>query len=73
MSIEKQLDVIFTKLDKIDQRLFQDNGGECIQSKVNRHDQIVTTQEKRWKWIFGTTTTLFVMVLGRILYDFIWG
>ena len=70
--IDKQLDVIFKKLDCIDKRLCHDNGGECLQSKVNRHDQIVITQEKRWKWVLGTTTALVLMILGRILFDIIW-
>ena len=69
---DKQADVIFSKLDSIEQRLFKDNGGECLQSKVNRHEQLVIVQEIRWKWLFGTTTALFVMVLGRILYDVLW-
>ena len=71
-TVDKQLDVIFKKLDNIDQRLFRDNGNECLQSKVNRHEQIVVAQEKRWKWVLGTTTALMIMVLGRILYDIIW-
>ena len=69
---DKQVDAIINKLNSIERRLFMDNGGECLQSKVNRHDQIVTIQEKRWKGLFGTTIALFVMVLGRILYDVIW-
>ena len=72
MAIDKQLEVIFEKLDRMDKRLFHDNGGECLQSKVNRHDQIVTAQEKRWKWVLGTGMTLVLMVLGRILFDIIW-
>lgn len=68
----EQFDILFNKLDKIDQRLFKDNGSECLQSKVNRHEQMVTAQEKRWKWVLGTTTALVIMVLGRILYDTIW-
>ncbi len=71
-TVEKQLDVIFKKLDKMEQRLFRDNGNECIQSKVNRHEQLVTAQEKRWKWFFATTTVLFIMVSGRIIYDIVW-
>lgn len=69
---DKQLDVIFDKLDSIDKRLFHDNGGECLQSKVNRHEQMVNAQEKRWKWVLGTTSALIIMVLGRIVYDVIW-
>ncbi len=71
-AIEKQLEVIFDKLDSIDKRLFHDNGNECMQSKVNRHDQLVTAQEKRWKWLLGTTVSLVIMVLGRIIYDVVW-
>ena len=72
MALEHQLKVIFEKLDRMDKRLFMDNGGECIQSKVNRHDQMVKTQEKRWKWILTVCTGLFMMVLGRIIYDGTW-
>ncbi len=71
-TIDKQLEVIFEKLDSIDKRLFFDNGGECMQSKVNRHEQTVAAQEKRWKWVLGTTTALLVVVFGRIVYDIIW-
>ena len=71
-SVEKQLEIIFDKLDSIDKRLFHDNSNECMQSKVNRHEQIVTTQEKRWKLLLGTTISLVVMVLGRIVYDVVW-
>ena len=71
-STEKQLAVIFKKLDSIEKGLFKDNGGECLQSKVNRHEQLVTTQEKRWKWVLGTSSTLLIVVLGRILYDIRW-
>jgi hypothetical protein len=72
VSVGKQLEVIFDKLDSIDKRLFHDNGNECMQSKVNRHEQVVAVQEKRWKWLFGTTASLVVVVLGRIIYDVIW-
>ena len=71
-SVEKQLEIIFDKLDSIDKRLFHDNGNECMQSKVNRHEQIVTTQEKRWKLLLGTTISLVAMVLGRIVFDIVW-
>ncbi len=71
-SLEHQIEIIFKKLDSIDKRLFHDNGNECMQSKVNRHEQVVVAQERRWKWVFGTTTALFIMVLGRIIYDMIW-
>ena len=69
---DKQLEIIFEKLDSIDKRLFHDNGGECLQSKVNRHEQTVIAQERRWKWILVTTSSLIVMILGRIVYDIIW-
>ncbi len=71
-TVEQQLDIIFKKLDVMEGRLFRDNGNECLQSKVNRHEQIVTIQEKRWKWVLGTSVSLFLMVFGRIIYDIIW-
>ena len=30
---------INSKLDRIIKGLYMDNGGECIQSKINRHDR----------------------------------
>ncbi len=32
------LDKIETKMDNLTDRLFMDNGGESLQSKLNRHD-----------------------------------
>ena len=72
MPVEHQLDVIFKKLDKIDDRLFKDNGGKCMQTRVNYNSEMIMAQERRWKWVFGTTTALIIMVLGRILYDIFW-
>ena len=36
-----KLDKFDDKLDKFNDRLFMDNGRECLQSKINRHDDWV--------------------------------
>ena len=71
-TVDEQLILVIAKLDGMEKRLFHDNGGECLQSKINRHEQIVAAQERRWKWVLGTTTCLICIVLGRILFEVIW-
>jgi len=70
--LEQQMDAVIDKLDSMDKKLFHDNGIECIQSKLNRHDRVLISQEGRWKWLFGVSTLLLVSVLGKIIYDVIW-
>lgn len=48
------------KLDKLDHRLFEDNGGECIQSKINRDRDWIDTQKVAQRWIIA-------LVLGAII------
>ena len=38
MSDTEQLKEIVKTLKEMNRRLFYDNGGECLQSKVNRHN-----------------------------------
>jgi len=35
---KKEFQDISEKLDKLNDRLFMDNGRECLQSKINRHN-----------------------------------
>ena len=70
--LEQQVDAIFEKLESMDKRLFIDNGNECMQSKINRHERLLSSQEGRWKWVFGVSTLLLVSVLGKIIYDVVW-
>jgi len=70
--LEQQVDAIFEKLESMNKRLFRDNGNECMQSKINRHDRLLSSQEGRWKWVFGVSTLLLVSVLGKIIYDVVW-
>lgn len=52
------------KLDKLDHRLFEDNGGECLQSKINRHGDWILTQKNMQKW-------LITLILGAVILSFI--
>jgi len=70
--LEQQVDAIFEKLESMNKRLFRDNGNECMQSKINRHDRLLSSQEGRWKWVAGVSTLLLVSVLGKIIYDIVW-
>lgn len=64
---KERLDEILEGLKAINDRLFKDNGGECLQSKINRHEQSINTQEKRWKYVITTLTALCIGVFGRLI------
>lgn len=46
-----RIDAIFEKLDSMDKRLFHDNGGECLQTKINRHDDWIKAQKSIQRWL----------------------
>lgn len=50
-STEEALDRIEIKLNSIEQRLFHDNGKECLQSKINRHDIWIRKFDSKMKTI----------------------
>ena len=60
----EQFDKIISQLDNIEKRLFIDNGKECIQSKINRHDGFL-------KVIGWTLGVIFIAVAGVIVKSFI--
>jgi len=37
--VKDKFECLFEKLDSLNNRLFFDNGGESMQSKINRHDR----------------------------------
>jgi len=65
---DTQLQEILAEVKHIKHKLFQDNGSECLQSKINRHDSAIEDQESRWKWVAGTLTALCVAVFGKLIY-----
>lgn len=60
MDIEKQFAELHKKLDKLFERLFIDNGDECLQSKINRHGAWI----KRFGgFLAGLWAVVFALVL----------
>jgi len=56
---DKFTDVIL-KLDSLNNRLFVDNGTECLQSKINRHDKLLTTMT----WALGIAYVTLLSIMG---------
>lgn len=51
-----RFDEILGKQDKLYNKLFLDNGAECLQSKINRHDGWI----KRVMWVIGCVATFLI-------------
>ena len=51
---KERFDEIMAKLHSLDRKLFKDNGIECVQSKINRHD----------RWIKGVVAVGAVISTG---------
>ena len=51
---------IFAKLDSIERRLFKDNGAISIQTRLDRHDQVLRVL----LWMFGILGGSFLAALG---------
>lgn len=58
-----RIDAIFEKLDSIDKRLFHDNGGECLQTEVNRHDDWIKTQKSMQRWLITLVAGAMILSL----------
>ena len=58
-----RFDKIDTKLDKMFDKLFEDNGGECLQSKINANKAFTKTVTK-WFTVIGTA------MIGAIVWLF---
>ena len=59
----KQFDGIGSKLDKIYDKLFEDNGAPCLQTKIDRNS----------RWISGVTWAIgivYVAVVGVVAWIF---
>lgn len=59
---------LMTKLDKIDKKLFEDNGNPCHQSRINSNTQ----QIKLLTGIFVTVGTLVLTSVAGIIVK-LWG
>ncbi len=64
MSEKERLDEIAETLQRIEKRLFYDNGGECLQSKVNRHDSFLKLITK----LIAPLYLLALALLFRMVY-----
>lgn len=58
-----EFESISNKLDKLNKKLFEDNGTECIQTKLNRQGDFI----KRLTIAGAAVWTIIVVVLGWLL------
>jgi hypothetical protein len=61
------------KIDYLTHRLFEDNGGECLQSKINRHEQFINDynlhkQDEKTNW---SVYLPMVVGIGLVFCDFL--
>lgn len=64
---EKMQEEILERLTSIEKRLFHDNGGECLQSKVNRVNTTVKYIVGCLVFVAGATVTLMVDFIKGLL------
>ena len=60
---DKEFKVIFSKLDNLHSKLFEDNGGKCLQSRVNGNSQAI----KIVAGIFAAIGTFILTIVGWII------
>jgi len=66
--ITESNNAVISKIDCLDKKLFHDNGAECLQSKINRHELDIKAQEKYWKWVFGVITVVMIGLISKGIY-----
>jgi len=57
--------LILSKLDSFDKKLFMDNGAECLQSKINRHDRWIKAVAGFLVVLGAATTTIAVRLITK--------
>ncbi len=66
----------FDKIDKVlesmDKKLFRDNGGECVQSKLNRHDEFIERHDARAKSYNKRLWAIIMLVIAQFVGYAVW-
>jgi hypothetical protein len=63
-TMSQTIDSVHTVVEKINKRLFFDNGTKCMQTKVDRMETII----RILIWFASAATLMMFGVLGRLIY-----
>ena len=69
---EERFDKIDETLETLNKNLFRDNGGECIQSKLNRHDEFIESHDARAKSYNKRLWGILMVILVQLLAYAFW-
>jgi prephenate dehydrogenase len=64
---KKRFDELKKWFEKLEARLFEDNGDECLQSKVNRHDHSLALLSKVVWCVVGIAGTIVAALLVALI------
>ena len=65
MAEDEQLTRVENKLDKLYDKLFEDNGDPCLQTKVDRNTQWISSVKYLWGIIFTAIIGVFAWIFKK--------